>query len=125
MHRNCRLLPDHIVCKITQRCNMRRVNTCDPTLKLLNEKITSDIYKSKQTFESNIYMHTKITDTIHRFVGRPCTVYPTEYLHSHFHNIKQQNNNQNQKYCNYFTQLFTNTVRHATYKQTYALSEQH
>ena len=38
MHSNCRLLLDHIVCKITQRNNMRRVNTCDPALKLLNEE---------------------------------------------------------------------------------------
>ena len=43
MHSSCRLLPDHIVCKITQRNNIRRENTCDPALKLLNEEITSDI----------------------------------------------------------------------------------
>ena len=47
MHSNCRLLPYHIVCKITQRNNMRRPNTCDPSLKLLNEEITSDILKYK------------------------------------------------------------------------------
>ena len=33
MHSNCRLIPDHIVCKITQRNNIRRANTCDTTLK--------------------------------------------------------------------------------------------
>ena len=27
MHSNCRLSPDHIVCKITQRNNIRRANT--------------------------------------------------------------------------------------------------
>ena len=48
MHSNCRLLPDHIVCKITQRNHIRRANTCDPALKLLNEEITSDIQKHKQ-----------------------------------------------------------------------------
>ena len=48
MHRNGRLLPDHIVCKITQRNNIRRANTCDLALKLLNEEITSDIQKHKQ-----------------------------------------------------------------------------
>ena len=37
MHSNCRLLPEDIVCKITQRNNIRRANTCDPSLKLLNE----------------------------------------------------------------------------------------
>ena len=34
MHNNCRLLPDHIVCKNTQR-NIRRANICDPALKTL------------------------------------------------------------------------------------------
>ena len=43
MHSNCRLLPEDIVCKITQRNQIRRANTCDPALKLLNEEITSDI----------------------------------------------------------------------------------
>ena len=48
MHSNCRLLHEDIVCKITQRNNIRRSNTCDPALKLLNEEITSDIQKHKQ-----------------------------------------------------------------------------
>ena len=48
MHSNCRLLPNHIICKITQRNNIRRANTCDLALKLLNEEITSDIQKHKQ-----------------------------------------------------------------------------
>ena len=48
MHSNCRLLPEDIACKITQRNNIRRANTCDPALKLLNEDITSDIQKHKQ-----------------------------------------------------------------------------
>ena len=38
-----RLLPEHIVCKITQRDNIRRANPCDPALKPLNLEITSDI----------------------------------------------------------------------------------
>ena len=48
MHSNYRLLPEDIVCKITLRNNIRRANTCDPVLKLLNEEITSDIQKHKQ-----------------------------------------------------------------------------
>ena len=48
MHSNCRLLLEDIVCKITQRNNIRRANTCDPAVKLLNEEITSDIQKHKQ-----------------------------------------------------------------------------
>ena len=50
MHSNCRLLPDHLLCKITQRNNIRRSKTCDPALKLLNEEITSDIQKHKHIF---------------------------------------------------------------------------
>ena len=45
MHSNCRVLPNHIVCKITHRNNIKRANTCDPAFKLLNEKITSYIHK--------------------------------------------------------------------------------
>ena len=48
MHSNFRLFPEHIVCKITQRNNIRRANTCDQALKLLNEEITSNIEKHKQ-----------------------------------------------------------------------------
>ena len=43
-----RLLPEHIVCKITQRDNIRRANPCDPALKPLNLEITSDISLHKQ-----------------------------------------------------------------------------
>ena len=63
---NCRLLPDHIVCKITPRNNIRRANTCDPALKLLNEEITSDIQKhnhmegaSRRTLGSQVNTHTR------------------------------------------------------------------
>ena len=48
MYSNCSLLPEDIVCKITQRNNIRSTNTCDPVLKLLNEEITSDIQTLKQ-----------------------------------------------------------------------------
>ena len=48
MHSNFMMLPDYIVCKITQRNSMRRANICDPALKLLNEEITSDIHTHKQ-----------------------------------------------------------------------------
>ena len=48
MHSNCRLLPEDIVCKITQRNKIRRANICDTDLKLLNQEITSDIQKHKQ-----------------------------------------------------------------------------
>ena len=48
MHSNCRLLPEDIVCKITQRNSIRRANTCVPALKLLKEETTYDIQKHKQ-----------------------------------------------------------------------------
>ena len=58
MHSNCRLLPEDIVCKITQRSNIRRANTCDPALKLLNEEITSGIQKHKQNiWKEHLYAH--------------------------------------------------------------------
>ena len=70
----------HTVCKITQRNNTRRTNTCDPALKLLNEEVTSDILKHKQNKWKE---HTGITGTTRKFCGRPYTVYPTEHLHPH------------------------------------------
>ena len=58
MHIICRLLPDHIVCKISQRNNIRRVNTCDPALNLLNDESTSDIHKHKQNlWKEHLYAH--------------------------------------------------------------------
>ena len=45
MHSNCMLLPDYIVCQITQINNIRRA--CDPALKVLNEEKNSDIQKHK------------------------------------------------------------------------------
>ena len=69
MHSNCRLLPENIVCKITQRNNLRRANTCDSALKLLNEGITSDIQKHKQTYGRSIKTLTGITGTTHTLFG--------------------------------------------------------
>ena len=53
MHSNCRLLLDHIVCKIPQRANIRTANACDPALKLLNEEITSDIQNINKSYGRN------------------------------------------------------------------------
>ena len=57
MQSNCRLLPDHISWKSTQRNTLRRANTCDPVLKLLNEQITSDIQKHKQNLWKEHWDH--------------------------------------------------------------------
>ena len=48
MHSNPRLLPNHIVYKITQINNICRANTSDPALELLNQEITSNIHTHKQ-----------------------------------------------------------------------------
>ena len=74
MHSNCRLLPENIVCKITQRNNIRRANTCDPALKLLNKEIT--------TYKNTTKTYGRSTCTTHTLFGRPYMVYPTEHHHN-------------------------------------------
>ena len=80
MHISCRLLPEDIVCKSTQRNNIRRPNTRDPALELLNEEITSYIQKHKQNIWKELI---GITGTTHTHFGRPYMVYPTEHHHPH------------------------------------------
>ena len=82
MHRNCRHLPLHIVCKITQK-NMKRANTSDLTLELVNEEIISDIHKHyqnlwKEHLESRSTLGSKAlhTDTLWKTIHG----YPAEYL---------------------------------------------
>ena len=60
MHSNCRLLPNHIVCKITQINNMRRANICDPALKLFNKEITSDIHKLFNYSTEHLHPHSTL-----------------------------------------------------------------
>ena len=99
MHRNCRLLLEDIVCKITRRNNIRRANTCDPALKLLNEEITFDIQKHKQKhMEGALDAHWDHRHNTHT---------------KHIHNIQQQNSNYSQIHC----ELFHQTIhKHATRK---------
>ena len=73
-------IPKGIVCKIRQGNNIRRANTSDPALKLLNEEITSDIQKHKQNIWKELI---GITGTTHTHFGRPYMVYPTEHHHTH------------------------------------------
>ena len=77
MHGNCMLLPDHMLCKITQKDNMRRANTCDPALKLLNEEITSDMHTQTKHKEGayrctlgSQAQDTHFTKTIHGLSNR-------------------------------------------------------
>ena len=96
MHSNCRLLPEDIVCKITQRNNIRRANTCDPALKLLNEEITSDIQKHKQNiWKEHLDAH---WDYRHTWSIQQSTTTHTK----HIHNIQQQNSNYTQTHCELF-----------------------
>ena len=112
MHSNCRLLPEDIVCKITQRNNMR-ANTCDPALKLLNEEITSDKQKHKQNIWKEYldahwdHMHNTHTlwKTIHGLSNRA----PPHTLNTSI----TFNNNHTQTHC----ELFHQTIhKHATHK---------
>ena len=101
IHNNCRLVPEDMVWKMTQRNNIRRANTCDPALKLLNEEITSDIQKHKQhIWKEHLEAHWDHRHDTHTFHGRPYMVYPIEYLH----HIQQQNNKYTQTYCELFHQ---------------------
>ena len=119
MHSNCRLLTEDIVCKITQRNNIRRANTCDPALKLLNEEITSDIQKHKQ----NIWKEHLDARWDHRHNTH--TLWKTIYGLSnrappHTLNTSITFNNKiatiPKHIANCFTKQFTNIVKHATHK---------
>ena len=113
MHSNCRLSPEDIVCKITQRNNIRKANTCDPVLKLLYEEITSDIQKHKQTHGRSIWTLTGTTGTTHTFYGRPYMVYPIEHLQPHTTTPSPL-----------FIKQFTNSVKHATHKTNRSFNKQ-
>ena len=92
MHSNCRLLPDHIVCKITQRNTIRRANTCDPALKLLNEEITSDIQKHKQNlWKEHLDAQWDHRHNAHSLEDHTRSSQQSTSTHTkHFHNIQQQ-----------------------------------
>ena len=119
MHSNCLLLSDHIVCKITQRNNIRRANTCDPALKLLNEEITSDIQKHKQNlWKEHVDAHwdhrhnTHIPwKTIHGLSNRAHPPTPNTSI-----TFNTKITTTPKHIANYFTKQLTNTVKHATHK---------
>ena len=124
MHSNCRLLPEDIVCKITQRNNIRRANTCDPALKLLNEEITSDIQKQniwKEHLDAH-WDHRHNTHTLWKTIHGLSNRAPPPIL-----NISITFSNKiattPKHIANCFIKQFTNTVKHAT--QTDTPTEQH
>ena len=117
MHINCRLLLDHIVCKITQRNNIRRANTCDPALKLLNEDITSDIQKHKpgKEYLDAHWDHRHNTHILWKTIqGLSNRATPPTLNTSITFSNKIATTPKHIANC--FTKQFTNTVNHATHK---------
>ena len=119
MHSNCRLLPEDIVCKITQRNNIRRANTCDPTLKLLNEEITSDIQKHKQNiWKEHLdahWDHRHNTHTLWKTIHGLSNRAPPHTLNTSI-TFNNKIATTPTHIANCFTKQFTNTVKHATHK---------
>ena len=125
MHSNCRLLPKDIVCKITQRNNIRRANTCDPALKLLNEEITSDIQKHKQNiWKEHLdahWDHRHNTHTLWKTIHGLSNRAPPHTLNTSI-TFNNKIATTPTHIANCFTKQFTNT-QHT--KQTDTLTEQH
>ena len=119
MHSNCRLLPEVIVCKITQRNNIRRANTFDPALKLLNEEITSDIQKHKQKHMEGALRRSLGSQAqhTHSLEDHTSSIQQSTTTHTkHIHNIQQQNSSYTHTHCELFHHTIHNTVKHATHK---------
>ena len=119
MHSNCRLLPEDIVCKITQRNNIWRANTCDPALKLLNEEITSDIQKHKQNiWKEHLdahWDHRHNTHTLWKTIHGLSNRAPPHTLNTSI-TFNNKIATTPTHIANCFTKQFTNTVKHATHK---------
>ena len=99
--------------------NIRRANTCDPALKLLNEEITSDIQKHKQNiWKEHVDKHWDhrhnthiLWKTIHGLSNRAAP--PTLNTSITFSNKTVTTP---KHIANCFINQFTNTVKHATNK---------
>ena len=119
MHSNCRLLPEDIVCKITQRNNIRRANTCDPALKLLNEEITSNIQKHKQNiWKEHLdahWDHRHNTHTLWKTIHGLSNRAPPHTLNTSI-TFNNKLATTPTHIANCFTKQFTNTVKHPTHK---------
>ena len=117
MHSNCRLLPDHIVCKITQRNNIRRANTCDPALEFLNKEITSDIQKQnlwKEPLDAH-WDHRHNTHILWKTIYDLSNRVPPTTLNTSI-TFSNKIAPTHKHIANYFTKQLTNTVKHATNK---------
>ena len=119
MPNTSRLLPEHIVCKITQRDNIRRANPCDPALKPLNHEITSDISLHKQNlWEEHLnanWDHRHNTHTLWKTIhGLSNRAVPTPQNCTITFNKKIATSPKNIVNC--FNKQFTNTIKHSTHK---------
>ena len=115
MYSNCRLLPEDIVCKITQRNNIRRANSCDPALKLLNEEITSDIQKHKQNiwkeYLDAYWDHRHNTHTLWKTIHGLSNRAPPHTLNTSI-TFNNKIATTPKHIANCFTKQFINTVKH-------------
>ena len=128
MQINCMLLPEDIICKFTQRNNIRRANTCDLDLKLLNEEITSDIQKHKQNiWKYHLDAHWDHSHNTHILWKTIYGIFnrapPTTLNNSITFNNKITNTSKHIANC--FTKQFTNSVKHARHKTNIPLTWQH
>ena len=115
MHSNCRLLPEDIICKVTQRNNIRRAK----------EEITSDIQKHIQNiWKEHLDAHWDhrhnthiLWRTIHGLPNRA----PPHTLNT---SITFNNNitTTPKHIANCFAKQFTNTVKHATHQTNISIN---
>ena len=120
IHCNCGLLPNYIVCKTTQRNNIRRANTCDPALKLLNEELTSDIQKHKQNiWKEHLDAHLDHRHTTHllwKIIHGLSNRAPPSTLNTSI-TFSNKTATTPKPITNYFTKQFTNRyINRATQK---------
>ena len=129
MHSNCRLLPEDIVCKITQRNNIRRANTCDPALKLLNEDINFRHTKTQTKHMEGALRRSLGSQAqhTHSLEDHTWSIQQSTTTHTkHIHNIQQQNSNYTHTHCELFSPNNSPTLSSTQHtKQTDTLTEQH
>ena len=119
MHSGCGLLPEDIVCKVTQGNNMGRAGACGPALRLLSEEITSDIRKHRQNiwrehldahWDHRHNTHT-LWKTMHGLSGRA----PPHTLNTSI-TFDNKVATTPTHIANCFARQFANTVKHATHR---------
>ena len=107
--------------------NIKRPNTCDLALKLLNEEITSDIHTHKQNlWKEHLDAYCDHRHNIHTLEDHTRSVQQSTYTHfQHIHNIQQHsnilriispNNSQTLPNTQHTRQTDPLTEQHRTYK---------